>query len=1316
MYQIKSEKPKDHGMLNGAEISDVEVAGETSSARPVIESSKSSDAACATISDVTSTGTSTTVTSDVTKAMTSDNATIVISDTVLLPTTVSTSLLPAATSNSTASISTTLLPTTTTSTTTTVLLPTSSSSTVLSTTVPTVSTSTVPMTTSDSTLTTEVTTNSVSDIQLISVPSEESSVVSTKEVDIKSTEPKIGQKRPATDISGASAPKRTREVLRNSLQQLLEGKGSVSEDETTKVPSQPTNITGLNYLNYLLFIANEFNYQLLLWFLDVQLDNINVSDEVFQRLEVGCTFIGLCKYLCSNYMQSAMSMISSRELHSIIKPLQTSSSSSPTKSQPPITTSGDLAVKLEDDKLTGSAVTVVSTTLSEDKTSTVQANTQPQFNVPTVVYDKPCKRPKSILKGGNKIEQLDDVTVLSEESPTASTKVPRKIGLAEYKKRHKERRDSEDVVEDISNNNSAMEVVAEGTSKDCKKSVDISSSSSSPTDHLMIVEEAIQSSIDGTATSKANSDVPVSFKEEKKGESPSKSESPSVILGKAQSISKPIKIPHPMSVLAPSSSTIIPHKYTELTLPQYYPNAPYRHDWPTNYPVFGGLSRPYLMPHPPAAPLPSTILTTPLIPSVPPPPMVFDPLPSVSTQKADEEMARVEDLTEMFTKNLQSKLKRVIHSDDSSRESSPQPRKSRSLSRSLSPPPRSSRRGRSPRRSRKSNSRSQSLDSCRGSDHEQIRSRSKSPRSHKSHRSRRHRSSSRESSVEDRKHSRSSKRSRNDKRRDHKATVNTKTISTQTEENTYKSGDTKRLSEKEIQTDRLLFVHSKGSQTYPMFENHKAVQVDFSGVYSSYYNDFAQYLETYPLDMFHFNDILSTSVSYFEQEISKAFPCNKTLSAKQVKRILEFDHMKQLNSKLKTLLKESQGANPYVLDTSRPGTPLLDDNQPVINLVSAASEGGDGNEQAEQPYEESSGLSNSEILSDSEESDDSAPNIEELLSQYNNSSKATQEHVPPAEVNHGTPTKSHPEEPALKRSNAELSCKQSIKPDDKTCSIKGVHKENDDVESKITIKEESTDLDKSFVPENYILVGSPHQMSPPLPNTHFTTYDHTYSKNGSHPSGTHLKVTLDPSVTKTDRTFLTTIERKRTTKSSATGQKKSSPEVPVPLGEELYQSVKKGCEEFLSLSVCPAGDHDHLSSEDGDKLSIESDHDAVDMEISLTDSQNEEDSLGDGSAEEKVDESKSQLSTSSQPSTEDKNKSISVADSKAKGGARKAVGSTKVLHQYTYHGAGPLHHYQGQPFKYRQQQRPAVTAYYVTPPYQWGDWRRGGYPWGPQRY
>lgn len=1025
-------------------------------------------------------------------------------------------------------------------------------------------------------------------------------------------------------------------------------------------------------------------------------------------------------------------MISTRELHSIIKPLQSNSStSSATKSQPAVTTSSDSPVKLEDDKLTSPIVTATPTTdfaPSGDKTSTVQASTQPEFNVPTVVYDKPCKKPKSILKGGNKIDQLDDVSLPAEDSPTAlsSAKVPRKIGLEEYKKRHKERRDSEEVVEDGSNNNSFVEVAAKTTSKDCKTSVD--SSSSSPTHQLMIIEGDAGSSLDGAATSKASSDVSVSFKEEKKGDSPSKHESLSPNLSKGQSIGKPVKIPHPMSVLASSSSAIVSHKYTpnlpELSMPQYYPGGSqyptpaYRHDWTTNYPLFGGLSRPYLIPHPPTAPLPSAMLTTPMIPSLPPPPVV---LPS-STQKADEEMARVEDLTEMFTKNLQNKLKHVIESDDSSRESSPKPRKSRSLSRSQSPPPRLSRRGRSPRRSRKSNSRSQSLDSCRGSDREQVRSRSKSPRSHKSHRSRRHRSSSRDSSVEDRRHSRSLKRSRNDKRRDHKPISTPKTIGTQTEENTYKSGDTKRLSEKEVQTDRLLFVHSKASQTYPMFENHKAVQVDFP-VCSHFYADFAQYLETYPIDMFNFNEILSTSITYFEQEISKAFPCNRTLTSKQLNRILGFNHMKKLRSKLSTLLKESQGINPYNMadDAYRPGTPLLDDNQPVVNLTSVVSGGDHGNEQLND--DDSSGLSNSDILSDSEASNDSV-NLNDLLSQYSNSSKPTQEeHAVSTETSHAMPTKNHPEEAAPSKANPEkVPYKQPTKPDDNASNIKGLNKvtgqlavdDTNATENTIIIKEEDTDEEKSFIPENYKLVDSP-----PLSSAHYSSAslqnDHTYSKAGGNPSGAQFKALLDPLESTMDRTLLTVV-RQRKTNSCGTKQKSGSPKVP--LGEEIYQSIKKGCEEFLSSAVySPTRDNDHHPAEElipnAERLSVGSENDTIDMEISVSDMQSEEDTVGTTGTEEKAtDEMKPQPSKSSQASTEDKKGS--VIEVKTKGGARKGGNQKDMIHHYTYHTAVPLH-YQAQPFKYRQQ-RPQIMYYGPAQPnvYPW-DWRRS-YGWGPPRY
>lgn len=1051
-------------------------------------------------------------------------------------------------------------------------------------------------------------------------------------------------------------------------------------------------------------------------------------------------------------------MISTRELHSIIKPLQTNVNKSPTKSKPVVTTSSDVVAKVENDILNSMTATAISPTLAAgDKTSPVPTTSQAQFYVPTVVYDKPCKRPKSILKGGNKMELDDTSVVVSEDSPTASTsaKVPKKIGLAEYKKRHRERKDSEDTMEDVSFDSSTVETPTKSTSKDGKTSV----GASSPTKGLMIVED-VEPPLDGTATSKANTDVSVSFKEEKKGDSPAKSEPHLAVVSASQTIGKPIKIPHPMSVLAPASSAIIPHKYTsnlpDLSMAQFfsggsqYPSPAYRHDWPTTYPIFGGLSRPYLMPHPPTAPLPSTILTTPLLPSVPP--VVYDPLPPVpSTHKADEEMARVEDLTEMFTKNLQSKLKRVIHSDDSSRESSP--RRSRSLSRSQSPPLRSSRRGRSPRRSRRSNSRSKSLDSCQGSDHEQTRSRSKSPRSHKAHRSHRHRSLSRDSNVEDRRHSRSLKRSRNEKRRDHKPTTNSKTTGTQTEENTYKSGDTKRLVEKDVQTDRLLFVHSKGSQTCPMFENHKAVQADLS-VCSNFYADFAQYLETYPIDVFHFNEILNSSITYFEQEISKAFPCNKTLTSKQLRRILQFDHMKKLSSQLDTLLQEGQCINPYMVGTDRPGTPLLDDNQAVVNLVPPVPEGDEGNEQPDD--DESSGLSNSEILmSDSEGSNDNTPSYTELLSQY---SKPTQERTP-SEISHATSANNSPKEPVPTQVDDEkLPYKYTTKPDDNAHSTKGAHEDKEtvlmddasqNIISEIIVKEEDTEVDKSFVPENYQSVDL-HRVSPPLPNTNFFTSlqnDHTYTKAGGYPSGTQLKVPLDPLAPKINRTLLTVVNTK-IKKGCDTGKKKASTETA--LGEEIYQSIRKGCEEYLSSTVhIPAGDNNHHSGGESNpnedkvysntlelnssprlpQVSTESDHDNIDMEISLTDSQNEEDAHSSIGAEEKervTDETKSQSqpSKSSQSNTEDKTKRVgSPNDSKTKTSVsvRKTTGSTttKDLHHYTHHASAVPLHYQAQPYKYRPQ-RPQLLYYgaaprpdLYNPPW---DWRRNYSNWGPPRY
>lgn len=98
-----------------------------------------------------------------------------------------------------------------------------------------------------------------------------------------------------------------------------------------------------------------------------------------------------------------MSIISCKQR--VIQHYQTNSISSLAKVHPATTTSSDSIVKPEDDKLTSSALTTVATTAatpSEDKNTVIQTNTMLPFNVLAVVYEKPCKRPKSILKVGNK--------------------------------------------------------------------------------------------------------------------------------------------------------------------------------------------------------------------------------------------------------------------------------------------------------------------------------------------------------------------------------------------------------------------------------------------------------------------------------------------------------------------------------------------------------------------------------------------------------------------------------------------------------------------------------------------------------------------------------------------------------------------------------------------------------------------------------------------------------------------------------------------------------------------------------------------------
>ena len=226
VYQINSDKPKDHMMLNGVpEKSDVEENSNISDSKPINEIPKSSDAV---------------ISSDVTRTTTYDTATTTISNTAL-----DSSVRPTAL---TMSLATNITASSNTSTTDTVAVP---FPTTTSTIVPlsTVPSSTAPIVISDSTLTitaTKDTASSPSGSQPNSIPSEESTAISSKNVD--GTEFKIGQKRPATDMSGASTPKRTREMLRSSLQQLLEGKSSVSEDDTPKTPTKSTNITGLNNL------------------------------------------------------------------------------------------------------------------------------------------------------------------------------------------------------------------------------------------------------------------------------------------------------------------------------------------------------------------------------------------------------------------------------------------------------------------------------------------------------------------------------------------------------------------------------------------------------------------------------------------------------------------------------------------------------------------------------------------------------------------------------------------------------------------------------------------------------------------------------------------------------------------------------------------------------------------------------------------------------------------------------------------------------------------------------------------------------------
>lgn len=237
VYQIKNDKPKNHVTSN--ENTDAEVVVDKSAiVKPINESTAIKTAV---ISDVDST---------------------VVSDTVLLSTNVSTTTQPMATTTSVTTTTTMPLPTasstvTTATTVTTTLLSTTSCSTVPSNTMSTINSNTMPVVTSDvdtsTVIVTKDYTSSVSDLLPKSTQSEEKISV-TSGIEAEDVKPIIGQKRPATETSGPSTPKKTRASLRNDLQLLLEGKGSVSEDDTPKTPTKPAAITGLNNLKFLLFI------------------------------------------------------------------------------------------------------------------------------------------------------------------------------------------------------------------------------------------------------------------------------------------------------------------------------------------------------------------------------------------------------------------------------------------------------------------------------------------------------------------------------------------------------------------------------------------------------------------------------------------------------------------------------------------------------------------------------------------------------------------------------------------------------------------------------------------------------------------------------------------------------------------------------------------------------------------------------------------------------------------------------------------------------------------------------------------------------
>jgi len=1059
---------------------------------------------------------------------------------------------------------------------------------------------------------------------------------------------------------------------------------------------------------------------------------------------------------------------STRELHSIIKPIMKEiyGNGSPMKSQPNDTNQKPLDTAAPADVAAS---------------GTGQSGSESEFNVPKVVYDAPCKRPKSILKGGSRSEP-DEVSTpppLDDSSPTTGAsakepKIPRKIGLAEYKKRHKDRKDSEDPMEDLptppvsASNKNTINTTSTGTeTEDVALTIDLPTKATSTAvtttattdDGKGSQSDDVASSSDGTVTSKSN--VSVSFKEESKPESSSSKSDLQVVSysGKNSSVAKsPIKIPpHPMSVLTGpnTSGPFLSQMSTQFYGGSQFGGPAYPSDWATYPGVFNSLlptpPRPYLL-HPANAPPlpPSSILMA---------PPVYDPLPSATISTVQSEMAQVEDLRERFTKTLQHELKRVIPSTGSSRDSSPQPRRCRSLSRSPSPSLRKSRRGRSPHRSRKSSSRSQSLDSCRGSDREQVRfrsksprarskspkSRSKSPRLHRTYRSRyRHRSSSRES-TESRRHFRSSKRSnRAEKRRerhfqkhDTHTSTNVKTMGTQTSIET-NFEPTKLVYEKEVQTDMLLFVHSKGSQTNSIAENSREAQTDNS-MCSAFFNNFVQYLETYPNDVFHFNDILSSSIKYLDQEITRLFHPDDakqeplTLYPKQLRRVLECDYMRKLKrTKLPSIIaKERQASSMYSAPVDRPGTPLMDDNQPVVCLPTTAP--------ADDAYD-SSELSNADILSDAEASDDNVPNINQLLSQYNNgTTTAAEGSTQSTEVDNNL----HNSPPG----NDTIKNGEKYAPE--FSSVSSNEGLNTEEEVGVSIKKENGESDLSFVPPNSKLYQSPsgsptksitdkhndhsytsssakgqphtavHDTKSPEDSTHLTVLKPGEMKKESLiESGSDTNKRPAPNQIPLHNDFWTPRDSKNSPYKS--GGSPSSDDTPSidDMEVAMYNESKSSADSKTykdkgnTLELLTTSDYATQSGSSPKELMhqtiVESDHDIVDMDIS----------------------SNSSVPSSSMESTPDRDTNTEVTDSSKSSTSEKDKEKKNTKQNSTYNANksgkhspyGVRTHYQAGPCNYRSSVRhpqPQLMYPYGQPPlYHWHNWnsRRGGY-WGqPPRY